>query len=466
MMIQKADSRFRVFVSSLFLLVIQVFSTGAASPIIVVTNTPPFGTFGNLQGYVRNVNPATNSVAVFIFVAGGWYSKPYCASQLTTIQSNGSWSADITTVPSDTNATEIAAVVVPSNYSAPCGNGTNALVIPADALAEAYVIRTNPAVRQLKFSGYTWSLKSSGNSLGGPGPNYFTDSTNNSWVDALGYLHLKITYTNGEWLCPEIINNRSLGYGQYRFSVNSPVSVLGSNVVLGMFTWSDDAAYNYREIDIEQSRWEYAYGPNDVEDYAISPYNYGQTLDFSLPVTITNSTHSFTWQSTNVAYQSLNGRYVSPPAATNILATWNCALGVPPAGGEQVHINLWLDNGTPPQGNQSVEVVMTNFTYVPLGPPPIVQWQGWQYANASFQAIMTCVPEWHYVIQSSSDLVNWTDVQTVIPTDTTYQFIAPPMTAVGSGSTSDGTGGASAAGGGTTNAVMPLACFFRIVTLN
>jgi len=65
-------------------------------------------------------------------------------------------------------------------------------------------------------------------------------------------------------------------------------------------------------------------------------------------------------------------------------------------------------------------------------------------------------------------LVNWTDVQTVIPTDTTYQFIVPAATAAGSGSTSDGTGGAGAAGGtgAATNTAVPAACFFRVVTLD
>ena len=44
------------------------------------------------------------------------------------------------------------------------------------------------------------------------------------------------------------------------------------NAVLGMFTWSyDDSAYNYREIDIELSRWDYDFGSSDVGDYAIAP---------------------------------------------------------------------------------------------------------------------------------------------------------------------------------------------------
>jgi hypothetical protein len=394
----------------------------AASPSIVITNLPAFGSLGDLAGYVTNANPATNCLAVFINVAGGWYSKPSCANQLTPIQPDGRWTADITPVSSDTNATEIAAFLLPTNYNQPCVDGSAALLIPSQAGAVVYANRVNPAARQFQFSDYGWWVKA-GAGLSGPGPNYFSDSTNNVWVDAQGLLHLKITRASNEWQCAEIISDRSFGYGQYRFTVNTPVSSLGSNAVLGMFTWSYDAAYNYREIDIEQSRWEYAYGPNDVEDYAVSPYGSGQVLNFPLPAGVTNSTHCFIWQSNNIAFQSLNGNFVSPPASTNILETWNCSLGVPPAGGEQVHINLWLDYGNPPTSNQPVEVVISRFEFVPLGPP-----QPAQFANLTavpgngVQLRVQGTADWHYQILSSSNLLNWEEIGTILATNDSFQF--------------------------------------------
>jgi hypothetical protein len=395
----------------------------AIGQAIVITNAPAPGSYGFLGGYVTNANFATNGIVAFIYVAGGWYSKPGCSSQLTPINPDGSWSANITTSSSDTNATEIAAFLVPTNYDQPCADGTNGLAIPSQAEATAYVDRVSPGARQFNFSGYGWSVKTSGGALAGPGPNYFSDSTNNVWVDSQGLLHLKITYTNGLWQCAEIISDRSFGYGQYRFTVNTPVSVLGTNVVLGMFTYSYDAAYNDREIDIEQSRWEYAYGPNDVEDYAIAPYGTGQETNFSLPAGVTNSTHSFIWQSTNVTFQSLNGPYASPPAASNVLAGWSGSTGIPPAGGEQVHINLWLENGSPPAGNQPVEVILSQFEFVPPGsPPPARLNELSQLPNGDIQLSVDSADDWHYQLLSSSNLSQWQAIGTILATNNTFIF--------------------------------------------
>lgn len=227
-------------------------------------------------------------------------------------------------------------------------------------------------MRQFSFSGYGWYAKRS-SGLAGPGPNYFSDSTNNIWVDAQGALHLKVTHVNNQWQCAEIISDYSFGYGLYRFTVSTPVNRLCPSAVLGLFTWSNDSAYNDREIDIELSRWNYAFGTNNVEDYAVSPYHAGQVRRFPLSASVTNSTHSFLWQSNNVAFQSMNGNFASSPASTNILENWNCAVGIPPEGGEQVHINLWLDKGKPPANGQPVEVIISKFEYVPFRPPQPVQ---------------------------------------------------------------------------------------------
>jgi len=402
-----------------------------AGPAIVITNVPVAGTTNDLSGYVTNADPTTNSVAVFIFVGAGWYNKPYCSPALTAISSNGSWSASVVTSPSDTNATEFAAFLVPTNYNPPCAEGTNALVIPPEAVATAYALRPRALVRRFNFAGYGWWAKDSRGSLEGPGPNYLSSSTNNLWVDTQGWLHLKITHTNGLWQCAEIISDRSFGYGEYRFFVGTPVTALGTNAVLGMFTWSDDAAYHDREIDIEQSRWKYAHGPDAVMDYAVSPYNSGQTLYFALPTPLTNSTQSFIWVSTNVAFQSLRGGFTPTPAASNTLSSWNCAIGIPPAGGEEVHINLWLENGTVPEGAEPVEMVLTNFEFVPLGTPPPAHWQSCSVVDQTCQLSMNCESDWHYVIQCSSDLHNWTNLAWLIATNQSAQITDSKMAAGG-----------------------------------
>ncbi len=409
-------------------LLIPVSSARAAIPALIITNLPAYGSSGNLGGVVSNANLTTNCVAVFIYVAGDWYSKPDCTSQLTPIQPDGSWSADITTGSSDKNATEIAAFLVPTNYNQPCVDGTPGLTIPAQAEAVVYANRVDPSARWFTFSNYGWSVKTSGGSLAGPGPNYFSDSTNNVWVDTGGLLHLKITSTSNEWQCVEIISDRSFGYGQYRFSVQANVNGLDPNVVLGLFTWSNDSAYNDREIDIELSRWDYANGANNVEDYAISPYGTGQLIYFALPSGITNSTHSFIWQSNQVAFQSLNGQFNPAPPGTNILQTWNSTAGIPPAGGEQVHINLWLDRGNPPVTNQPTEVVLSSFEFVPLGPPPPAHLSGlFPTVAGGLQLSVSGQSDEHYRIFSSSNLLDWLGIGLVLATNSNVTFSSVPV---------------------------------------
>lgn len=416
-------------ISGLFCLVLlPTVAANADAPAVVFTNLPAYGANGNLAGLVLNADPSTNSILIFIYVAGDWYSQPNCASQLTPIQADGSWNADISSSSNDKYATEIAAFLVPSSYSQPCVNGTPGLTIPAAAEAVVYVNRAAPSARQLSFAGYSWSVKTSNGGLAGPGPNYFSDSTNNVFVDGAGALHLWITYTNNTWPCAEVISDRSFGYGQYRFTVQADANALDPSAVLGMFTYSDDSAYNDRENDIELSRWNYAFGPSNVADFAVSPYGNRQLLRFALPDGTTNSTHSFIWQKNNIAFQTLNGPFNAEPPGTNILASFVCSTGVPPAGGEQVHINLWLNQGNAPSNGLPVEVTISNFEFVPLGAPPAAQLNSVQVAaDGNVQLTAAGNSDWHYQIQASSDLLDWSLLGTVLATNPAVAFSSLPV---------------------------------------
>ena len=112
--------------------------------------------------------------------------------------------------------------------------------------------RPSPS-RAITFSGYTWDVKSSAGKVG-PGPNSFSNSASNVWVDASGRLHLRITLSKGHWYCAEVVNRQSLGRGTYAWTLDSPVDALDPNVTLGLFTWNDDPAYNHRELDVELAR--------------------------------------------------------------------------------------------------------------------------------------------------------------------------------------------------------------------
>ena len=96
------------------------------NPFIEFTNVPPYGSFMNLQGQVTCIDPTNYRVAVYIFVSG-WWTKPTFANPLTLIQSDGTWTTDITTGGLDQNATKIAAYLVPDGYNPPLMGGGQTL---------------------------------------------------------------------------------------------------------------------------------------------------------------------------------------------------------------------------------------------------------------------------------------------------------------------------------------------------
>lgn len=292
-----------------------------AAASVEFTAVPPYGSQSNLLGKVHGVNPANYRVAVFIYVEGiGWFTKPTCASPLSTIQADGTWTADITTGGADSNATRIAAFVVPSNFSQPCV--TNLFCIPSSvsqqAVANALVTRVDPTVRSFHWSDYDWWVKTSASPVG-PGPNLFSDSTNNVSIDAQGRLHLRITHVGGAWQCAEIVSQRTLGYGRYAYHLATPVDTLDPSVVLGLFTWSDENDFANREMDVECGRW------IDPADYAnaqfvVQPYYLPSHLvRYHIPTGATNAIPSYDWQTNRIAFLCTTGTTVAAGMSTNAL---------------------------------------------------------------------------------------------------------------------------------------------------
>ena len=114
------------------------------APGIAITNTPILGQAGNAVGSVSNIAPLNYSkyaVAVFIKVAGGWWNKPTWAAPLATIQSNGTWTTNITTGGSDVNATEIRAYLVSATLSVPLVGGQTSLPSTLSPFPYAVVTR-------------------------------------------------------------------------------------------------------------------------------------------------------------------------------------------------------------------------------------------------------------------------------------------------------------------------------------
>lgn len=340
----------------------MIVLTAGGQPLggeIEFTYVPPFGSYDDLQGSVTGVDPDDYKVAVYINVSG-WWTKPSSAQPLTPINGDGSWICDVTTGGIDECATEIAAFLVPNGYSPPPASGQQCLASELYQYPHAKAIRYDT----ISFSGYDWWIKRSCNPVG-PGPNYFED---NAWVDGAGRLHLKIDQRDGRWYCSEVIADRSFGYGTYVFTVRGRVDLLDENIVLGLFTWEDCVPeHNYREIDVELSRW--GNPLNDNAQFVVQPWNVpGNMYRFDVDLSDSSdelTTHEFTWQPEGIRFRSYYGDFSLSPLPENLIASWYyMGDDVPPAGGENPRINFWLMEGHAPNNGQDAEIVIEKFQYL------------------------------------------------------------------------------------------------------
>ncbi|MBL4677022.1 MAG: glycoside hydrolase family 16 protein [Mucilaginibacter sp.] len=216
----------------------------------------------------------------------------------------------------------------------------------------------------IQFSGYTWNVKNTGTNTQGPGPNYWNQQ--NVWVDANGWLHLKLAKntTTNKWECAEVSSTTNFGYGAYQWQVDGAVDQLDRNVVLGFFNYN--GVDGLHEMDIEFAKWGVA--TNLPLNYTVYPPAAGgstfhQTYNFNLSGG-TYTTHRFKRTSSSVVFKALGGFYDND---TNLFQTATCAspyavstLSMP------IYMNLWLFQGNAPVNNANVEVVIHSFKFTPL----------------------------------------------------------------------------------------------------
>lgn len=326
---------------------------GPGNPVIELIQVPSYGKADDLKGQIWHAKPAGHNIVVCLY-KGGWWNKP-----VTSIHSSGLWTCDVTTEAGDERATKFSVFLIPDNYQPPTLIGEQTL--PPDFLSHSVanfeITRTATAFyRTSTFSGYDWTVKSS-SSLVGPGPNFFSSTADNVWLDSAGQLHLKITTKDNKWYCGEVVSQRSFGYGRYIFHLATKADQLNENIVLGLFTWDDAPEYTHREIDIEFSRW--GVKNNDNAQFVVQPWDQpGNIRRYNVQFTTDSSRHSFEWKSSNILFQSY--------LANNLVSYWNYAgKSIPVPGNENARINLWLMNGWAPSDKKEVEMIIKKFEFIP-----------------------------------------------------------------------------------------------------
>lgn len=208
--------------------------------------------------------------------------------------------------------------------------------------------------RVISFSGYRWLVSDSGDDKAGPGPNYFSDSEDNVWVDDQGRLHLKITFRNGRWNCARVELATPSTYGKYVFYISTRPDSLDRQVVWGLYTYKS----NDEEIDIEFSRW--GVEDNQEAQYAVQPSDKaGNKFRFSTNLEGSYSTHIFDWTSRWIDFASYHGHRLDPVNETQIINRWRYSGDdIPPDSDEKLKMNLWLFRGEPPSDGKETEVVV------------------------------------------------------------------------------------------------------------
>lgn len=245
------------------------------------------------------------------------------------------------------------------------------------------------------WNGKLWHVK---NAFEGPGPNHFSNSKCNVWVDYLDQLHLKITDGNDILYCAEVYSEEKVGYGEYIFYISSPVDNLDKNVVFGLYTWDGKNCLTNAnsELDIEFTRAWMTYIPlfgyNNAQ-YSVQPTN-GKDLpywfnerffQFKMPNT-PESMHRFSWKSNLISWESYYSHNYPPSRSdrkhsfqynnlndprrkTDELCTSEYIRIPSPGTDTRIRLNLYLHEGLDPIGDGDLEVIIKKAVFIPEDKP-------------------------------------------------------------------------------------------------
>lgn len=210
--------------------------------------------------------------------------------------------------------------------------------------------------RIINFSGYEWIVSRTGDQTSHPGPNYFSNSRDNVWVDSRGRLHLRIAKNNGRWECAGVILRGAKSYGRYTFRISTDADKLDKNIVAGLFLYRDDQ----NEVDIEFARWgdakamagQYVVQPSAIED---------NVHRFSLAEAGRKSAHVIDWKQDSIVFSSHRG-HEDTGIKRNMVEEWSFKGDTKPSPDRtKVMINLWLFKGTPPSDQKEAELIIDSF---------------------------------------------------------------------------------------------------------
>jgi len=346
-------------------LVVLIFSQAAWSQSVKVTALPRFGEAGSLRGVAGDLDFAAHRAAAYAYVEGsGWSSLPP-----VELDRQGAFAIDAGS--GQAKAATIFTVLVLPKTSEP-SKAVRASQVPAQPAVARTISDRYP--RTIQFAGYEWAVKDSSEPVG-PGGNRFSARESDVWVDEQGRLHLAITRRDEQWWSTEVFLMKSLGFGTYSFTTNSRLDTLDANATFGAFTWDSHgdgeiAAWPFREIDVEDSRWGNA-ADTATSQFVVQPYSVaGNLRRYKLPPLGDSAqvARSFAWLPGRVDFWA--ARPVAPPGKSPDAAIDRFTYRhdpaeehlVPEPGRETFRFNLWL-NKPLPAADGRIELIVEDFKF-------------------------------------------------------------------------------------------------------
>jgi hypothetical protein len=204
-------------------------------------------------------------------------------------------------------------------------------------------------VRTVHWSGSDWHVRPRSERTA-PGPNAWSDSTRSVAVDG-DRLRLAIVREAAGWRCAEVHLERPLGYGTYEWIVETDLTRLDPQAVLGLFTYDWHGGRASSEIDIEFARWGTP-SDHDLVELSVQPAGPGQNARMPL-MTPPPYRCRFTWAPGRVDFSV--GDACTYTSTTDVFA---------PSASAWPFVNLWLNRGNAPSAPQAVE--LSRFSFAPL----------------------------------------------------------------------------------------------------
>lgn len=280
--------------------------------------------------------------------------------------------------------------------------GAAAASPPAPAVPSGFG-GTEPAMADadpgaLSWCGYTWEAENWGTAPGQPRASQVS-------VNSDGHLVLSAAEVNGQYRGAEVAsargdrgltgNGSTWGHGTYRWVIGTDLTTLAPGLVLGLFTYwaaSKGGPPGQKEIDIEISDFGIPGAPRFLQMgfYQDTPAGTPQAVPAGHTM-VTGSqaarsspatTVQFTWLPASIVWEAWFGADttgipdVTLPVTQGQAYSYTQAWGgnqysgtveIPATGGQQVIMNLWAANATPPAGNAAQTAVLQSFSYTPYG---------------------------------------------------------------------------------------------------